>query len=54
MSPYLYDHIEKLLNKRNYREVQKILKELPPKKMEPETKEEQQEILDDLYERGLM
>ena len=52
VTPFTYSRIQTLLKVKNYREVQKILKNLSINR--PDTKEEKQEMLDELYEEGLL
>lgn len=53
VSPFLYERIDKLLRVKNYKEVSKILRNISPKK-EEETSADKDEMLDELYERGLL
>lgn len=53
VSPYLYDRINVLLRVKNHREVSKILRNLSPKK-EEETQEDRDEMLNELYDGGLL
>ena len=52
VTPFTYNRIQTLLKVKNYRAVQKILKNLSNNR--PDTKEEKNEMLDELYNRGLL
>lgn len=52
VSPYTYNKIRYLLNKKNYSYVNKILRNIS--KNTPHTEEEKSEMLDELYERGYL
>jgi len=51
VNPYVYDKIKRLLRNKNYREVNKILKNISGKGKEEDNRKE---ILDELYERGIL
>ena len=52
VSPFDYDKIRALLRVKNYREVQKILKNLS--KNRHDTEEEKQQMLQQLYDEGYL
>ncbi len=53
VSPFLYEKISILLRVKNYREVSKILRRISENSKKDEEKE-REEILNDLYERGIL
>jgi len=53
ISPFLYDRINVLLRVKNYKKVSEILRNISPKK-EEETSVDRDEMLDELYEKGLL
>ncbi len=52
VSPFLYDRINTLLRVKNYKEVNKILKNISENNKNNE-KEDREEILNDLYDREI-
>ena len=52
VSPFVFDKIEKLLKIKNYKEVQKMLKNLSDN--QPDTEEDKQQMLNQLYEEGYL
>ena len=52
VNPFTYNKIHTLLRVKNYKQVQKILKNLSANR--PDTEEEKQQMLDELYDSGLL
>lgn len=54
VSPYLYNYIASLLSHRNYKSVEKILRNISPLKEKDYTEEEKTQMLEELYKGGLL
>ena len=52
VNPFIYNKIKYLLSKRNYSTASKILRNIS--KNTPHTEEEKNEMLNELYERGIL
>ena len=52
VSPFIYNKIQTLLRVKNYKKVQKILKNLSDNR--PDSEEDKQQMLDQLYDEGYL